>query len=246
MAWSKGHIVERRDWAKGLVSLRLEADVDRFEPGQFLNVGLRFEDELVFRAYSLASPPGGLLEFYLTEVDGGRLTPALCELAPGDSLEVERHPQGFFTLKYVPDAAELWLVATGTGLGPFMSILRAEEIWRRFPRVVLVHGVRERSQLGYGDVIAELVARHAGRMSYVPVVSREPQADAVVHGRVTSALADGSLERRAGVEIDPARSHLMLCGNPEMISELSQKLEARGLRKHRQRKPGHITTEKYW
>src|SRR4051795_8480993 len=117
MAWSEGRILERRVWAPGLVSIRVQAEIAPFEPGQFVNVGLRIDDELVFRAYSLASAPGDPLEFYLTEVSGGQLTPKLCALAPGEAVLVEQHPQGFFTLRYVPDAAELWLVATGTGLG---------------------------------------------------------------------------------------------------------------------------------
>jgi ferredoxin--NADP+ reductase len=246
MTWSTGRILERRQWAPGLVTIRLDAEVDRFEPGQFLNIGLRIGGELVFRAYSVASPPGQPLEFYLTEVSGGELTPVLLSLKEGDEVEVERHPQGFFTLKYVPDARELWLVATGTGLGPFLSILRSGEIWQRFPRVVVVHGVRECAHLGYRDALAELSAVHVGRLSYVPVVSREPAASGVVHGRITTALEDGSLEAYAGQVLGPERSHLMLCGNPAMVEELTRLLEARGLRKHRQRKPGHITTEKYW
>lgn len=246
MTWSTGRILERRQWAPGLVTIRLDADVDHFEPGQFLNVGLRIDEKLVFRAYSAASPPGEPLEFYLAEVAGGELTPTLFSLKEGDEVEVERHPQGFFTLKYVPDASELWLIATGTGLGPFLSILRAGEVWRRFPHVVVVHGVRQCAHLGYKELLGELVERHAGRLTYVPVVSREPEASGVVHGRVTTALTDGSLEAFAQRSITPERSHLMLCGNPAMIEEMLRLLEARGLRKHRQRKPGHITIEKYW
>lgn len=246
MAWSEGRILERREWAPGLVSLRVAAEIAPFEPGQFVNVGLRVGGELVFRAYSLASPPAGPLEFYVTEVQGGELTPRLSALAPGDSVLVEQHPQGFFTLRYVPDAAELWLLATGTGLGPFMSMLRSSEIWSRFGRLVLAHGVRERRQLGYRDELAELSAQHDGRLVYVPVLSREPAAGDALHGRLTTTLADGSLEARAGVKLQEARSHLLLCGNPDMIHDVTALLEARGLRRHRQRKPGHITIEKYW
>jgi ferredoxin/flavodoxin---NADP+ reductase len=246
MAWSEGRILERREWAPGLVSLSVAAEVAPFEPGQFLNIGLRLGGELVFRAYSLASPPARPLEFYVTEVPGGQLTPHLCQLAPGDELLVEQHPQGFFTLRYVPDAAELWLVATGTGLGPFMAMLRSDEIWRRFARIIVAHGVRETAQLGYRDELAALSAQHDGRLSWLPVVSREPAAGGVLHGRLTTTLADGSLEARAQLTLDPARSHVMICGNPAMIQDLTALLEARGLRKHRQRKPGHISIEKYW
>lgn len=246
MAWSEGRILERRQWAPGLVTLRVEAEIAPFEPGQFVNIGLRLSGELVFRAYSLASPPGEPLEFYVTEVKGGVLTPRLCGLQSGEILLVEQHPQGFFTLHYVPDAQELWCVATGTGLGPFLSILRSPEVWRRFGRVVVAHGVRETAQLGYRDELAKLSALRQGRLVWVPVVSREPAAGNVLHGRLTTALSDGSLEARAAATLDPARSHVMLCGNPAMIADVTALLEARGLRKHRQRKPGHISIEKYW
>jgi ferredoxin/flavodoxin---NADP+ reductase len=246
MAWSEGRVLERRVWAPGLISLRVDAKIGAFDPGQFVNVGLRLDDELLFRAYSLASPPGQPLEFYLTEVISGRLTPVLCDLAPGDPVLVEEHPQGFFTLRYVPDASDLWLIATGTGLGPFMSMLRSDEIWRRFPRIFLVHGVRASAQLGYRDELRELSREHDQRLTWLPVVSREPDAEGVLHGRITSVIADGSLEVSAGTSFDAARSHIMLCGNPAMIQDVSSMLEARGLRKHRQRKPGHISTEKYW
>ncbi len=246
MAWSEGRILERREWAKGLVSLRVECEIDAFEPGQFVNVALRIDGELVFRAYSLASPPGEPLEFYLTEVHGGRLTPLLCRLGPGDRVFVEQHPQGFFTLRYLPEAAELWMIATGTGLGPYMSMLRAPEVWRRFPRILLVHGVRERAQLGYARELEELSAAHGGRLTRVAVVSRDPEAPDALHGRVTAVLSDGSLEARVGCMLHPDRSHVLLCGNPAMIQEVSALLETRGLRKHRQRKPGHVSIEKYW
>jgi ferredoxin--NADP+ reductase len=246
MTWSEGRILERREWAPGLVTLRVEAEIAPFEPGQFVNIGLRVDDELVFRAYSLASPPGEPLEFYVTEVQGGALTPRLCQLAPGETLLVEQHPQGFFTLRYVPDAPELWLLATGTGLGPFMSMLRSDEIWRRFGRLVLAHGVREAAQLGYREELAALAAQREGRLVWVPIVSREPAAGGVLHGRLTTTLSDGSLEARSGVALDPARSHVMLCGNPDMIHDVTALLEGRGLRKHRQRKRGHISIEKYW
>jgi ferredoxin--NADP+ reductase len=179
-------------------------------------------------------------------VPGGALTSELCRLGPGDAVLVERHPQGFFRLRYVPDAAELWMVATGTGLGPFLSMLRAQELWRRFPRVVLVHGVRDASQLGYRGELEALVAERAGRLVYMPALSREQAAGGELHGRITTLLSDGSLEARASARLDPERSHVMLCGNPAMIADMTALLETRGLRKHRQRKPGHITIEKYW
>lgn len=244
--WSAGHLIARRDWAPGLSTLTVEAEVEPWVPGQFVNLALEVGGNLERRSYSIASAPGGPLAFLVTEVAGGVLTPSLLRLAPGDRVFVEPKPQGFFTLKWLPPAAELWLVATGTGLGPFLAILASAEPWERFERIVLVHGVREAAHLAHRDELRALVEARAGRFSLVPVVSREPGTGAVLHGRVTTLLGDGSLERAAGVTLDPARSHLMLCGNPAMIEEMTTLLGARGLRKHRVRTPGHITIEKYW
>jgi len=244
--WSEGQVTARRDWAEGLVSLTLAAEVERFDPGQFVNLALEREGELERRSYSIASPPGEPLEFLVAEVQGGLLTPHLTALALEQRVFVERKPQGFFTLKWVPDARDLWLVATGTGLGPFMSILRSPEVWTRFERVVLVHGARDAAHFAYRDTIVGLCAAHGDKLKAVWVQSRETPAGSELAGRVTGAFADGRLERAADTALSPTDSHVMLCGNPQMIEEMTTLLGARGLRRHRVRTPGHITIEKYW
>jgi ferredoxin--NADP+ reductase len=240
-AWISAEVIERRVWAEGLVSLTFDAALEPFEPGQWTNVALELAGERVRRAYSLASAPGQPPELLLSLVPGGRFTPHLMGLAVGNQVELEKQPQGFFTLRWLPPAKELWMVATGTGLAPYLSMLRHGEVWQRFERVVLVHGARQVDQLAHRS---ELEAE--SRLAYVPAVSREPGATRVHHGRVTTLLESGELERAAGTALTPERSHVLLCGNPEMISEMGALLEARGLRKHRQRKPGHVTTESYW
>ena len=116
--WSQGRLVFRRDWSPGLTTLRVEADVEPFQPGQFVNLSLEGAADEDRRSYSIASSPGAPLEFLVTEVAGGKLTPRLLALAIGDPLLVERKPQGFFTLRWVPAARDLWMVATGTGSVP--------------------------------------------------------------------------------------------------------------------------------
>lgn len=246
MSWIEARIATRREWAEGLMTLGLDAQIEPFAAGQFVNLGLDIGGTLVRRSYSMASPPGVPLEFYLNLVEGGVLTPRLFELPLGAGVEVQTTPQGFFTLGYVPPAKELWMVATGTGLGPFLAMLATEEPWQRFERIVLVHGVRIAAHLGYGEVLAELSRAHGGRLVRVPVVSRQPEAEGVLHGRITNLLDEGELERAAGLTLSPERSHLMLCGNPGMIAETLELLKARGLRRHRLRNPGHVSVEKYW
>ena len=241
----QGRVAARRDWAPGLITLTIDAEIEPFVAGQFVNLGLEAAGELTRRSYSIASAPGAPLEFYLKEVPGGALTPSLTRLEPGASVLVERKPQGFFSLGYVPQCRELWLVATGTGLGPFIAMLRGAEVWQRFERVSVVHGVRHVGQLSYAEELAAFAVLHPGRLSYTPLVSGGAPGDALP-GRVTTAFSDGSLEARAGLMLDPERSHLMLCGNPDMILELTGVLALRGLRKHRVRAPGHISAEKHW
>jgi ferredoxin--NADP+ reductase len=244
--WSEGQVTARREWAPGLFSLTVDAEIEPFEPGQFVNLALDLGGTIERRSYSIASPPGAPLEFLVAEVDTGALTPSLAALSPGQKVLVERKPQGFFTLKWVPTARQLWLVATGTGLGPFLSILRTPEVYTRFERVVLVHGARDRAHLAYDDVLRTLASSREGQLELAWVVSREAPGDGILAGRVTSALADGSLERSVGLTLSAAESHVMLCGNPAMIEEMTTLLGERGMKKHRVRSPGHITIEKYW
>ena len=243
--FEQGRVAARRDWAPGLITLTVDAAIEPFVAGQFVNLGLEIDGQFVRRSYSIASAPGAPLEFYLKEVIGGELTPVLTRLEPGASVWVERKPQGFFTLGYVPLCRELWFIATGTGLGPFLAMLHAGEVWQRFEHVNVVHGARSKAHLSYAEQLSALAAVHPGRLSYTPIVSGGDHGPALP-GRVTTAFADGTLEERAGRKLDPERSHLMLCGNPDMILELTAVLALRGLRKHRVRTPGHITAEKYW
>jgi ferredoxin--NADP+ reductase len=228
------------------MSLELEARAEPFVPGQFINLGLDIGGSRLKRSYSLASAPGSACELYLSLVPGGGLTPALFERAPGDAVWLDDRALGFFTLQHIPAAERAWLVATGTGLGPFLSMLRGPSIWQRFSRIVLVHGARYVSHLGYARELERLVSEHPGQLDYVPAVTREAPPPGVLSGRLPALIASGELERRADLEFDPARDHVLLCGNPEMISEVQSLLGSRGLDKHRPRKPGHISIESYW
>jgi len=240
--WLEGRVVENRHWTDVLFSLRVEAPQIRFEAGQFVRIAL--EEELA-RPFSFVNPPQDpVLEFYGIVVPEGPLSPRLEKLRAGERLLVATNPAGFLVLAEVPDAETLWLVSTGTGIAPFLSILRTEAPWRRFPRVVLVHAVRYARELAYRETIGEILRSHHNVFQYVTFVSREP-APGSLAGRIPAALRDGRLETAAGVKIDQ-RSHVMLCGNPEMLKDATAALMERGLRKHRRRTPGHITVESFW
>lgn len=197
------------------------------------------------RSYSLASAPGGPLEVLLARVSGGSLTPGLFALSLGASVSLDPKPQGFFTLDHVPTHRELWLIATGTGLGPFLSMLRSAQAFERASRVILVHGARGPAELAHRRELEVLAGQRGPAFRYVPVLSREPEAG-LLRGRLTDALAMGHLERHADTPIEAETAHFMLCGNPGMVDEVIGLLARRGLRRHRTRAPGQITTEKYW
>ena len=242
--WLTGRVVENRHWTENLFSLRVEAPKLRFEAGQFVRIALDTtkgdEGSRVARAFSFVNAPDDpLLEFFGVIVPDGPLSPRLARLAAGDALYVAPNPAGFLKLSEVPDAETLWLISTGTGLAPFVSILRTETPWQRFRNVVVVHAVRRANELVYRELIGKTPAR------YISFVSRE-SAPGSLAGRIPAAIADGRLEAAAGIELAPQASHVMLCGNPEMLKDTQAVLGARGLRKHRRRTPGHITVESFW
>jgi ferredoxin--NADP+ reductase len=136
------------------------------------------------------------------------------------------------------------MMATGTGVGPFLSMLRTAQSWESFEKIVLAYGVRYLADLAYQEVIAALRASHPEQLVFVPLVTREDTPRAL-KGRITAALENGQLEGRAGIRIAPQDSHVMLCGNAGMITDVSILLEDRGLKRHRRNEPGHYSLEKY-
>jgi ferredoxin/flavodoxin---NADP+ reductase len=239
--WLEGRVFENRHGTVALFSLRVDAPRLTFQAGQFVRIAL---DERVARAFSFVNPPQDpVLEFYGIVVPQGPLSPRLAALRPGDRLLVASNPAGFLVLREVPPVKTLWLVSTGTGIAPFLSIVRTPEPWQRFENVVLVHAVRHARELVYQDMIRRISQAHFLR--YVTFVSREA-APGSLSGRIPAAIRDGSLETAAGIALDAQTSHVMLCGNPDMLKDAQGALMERGLRKHRRRNPGHITVESFW
>jgi len=244
--WFETTVVENRHWTESLFTLRLQGAALAFEAGQFVRIALDIDGERVARAFSMVSAPGEpLLEFYGIVVPEGPLSPRLARLAPGERLFVASNPAGFLVLSELPEAETLWLMATGTGIAPFVSMLRAGTPWQRFENVALVHAVRQAQELVYRDDVERARAKHGPRFRYVPVVSRE-DAPHALRGRIPALLRDGQLEGAAGLKLAAADSQVMLCGNPDMLKDTNAALAERGLRKNRRRSPGHITVESFW
>jgi ferredoxin--NADP+ reductase len=137
------------------------------------------------------------------------------------------------------------MLSTGTAIGPFLSILCTDEVWQRYERIVLVHAVRTAGELTYQDRIQAALAAHGDQLQYIPFVSRE-DTDFAIQGRIPVAIADGRLEARARLGLEAGNSQVMICGNPAMVNDTVTTLIARGMKKHRRRDPGQITTEQYW
>jgi ferredoxin--NADP+ reductase len=244
-AWLAGRVLENKAWTDTLFSLRVECARLQFTAGQFVRIALDVDGERVARPFSFVNAPEDpVMEFYGVVVPEGPLSPRLAQLRVGDTIHVADNPAGWLILSEVPPAEDLWLVATGTGIAPFLSILRTGAPWQRYRRIILVHGVRRANELVYQEMIEDMMRSHPGKLSYVRFTSREKAHDAL-EGRIPVAVADGRLEA-AAVTIAAERSQFMLCGNPDMLKDMQAALVARGLKKHRRRSPGQITVESFW
>jgi ferredoxin--NADP+ reductase len=244
--WVEGTVVNQKRWTGNLFTLQVEADVAAFEAGQFAKLALAVEGAMVARPYSFVNAPDERPhEFYYGALPDGPLTQRLCKLEPGSAIYLAPRPAGFLVLSEIPDGENLWLISTGTGVGPFLSILKTAGPWQRFKQVVLVHAVRHAEELTYRDSLARLLGEHGGQLRTVSFVSRESKPGAL-HGRIPLAIEEGRLEAAAGVGLAAETSRVMLCGNPGMVKDTSDALARRGMKKHRRREPGHIAVENYW
>jgi ferredoxin--NADP+ reductase len=186
------------------------------------------------RAYSIASPNyEDHLEFFSIKAPGGALTSRLQHVRPNDELLIGRKPVGTLVLRDLKDGENLYMLATGTGLAPFLSLIRDPEVYERFDKVVLVHGVRTVSELAYADYIRDELPNHellgaeiAEKLIYYPTVTREPYVN---RGRLTDLIESGKLFADIGLRpLNPASDRAMICGSPSMLAETSALLDARG------------------
>jgi len=262
-------VTQRIEVAPGLIILRVAPDgweLPPFAAGQFAVLGLPQgaprvplsdpeepegdPDRLIRRAYSIASSSReqSHIEFYVTLVHSGRLTPRLFALKPGDRVHLGRKISGTFTLDEVPAGADLVLVATGTGLAPYMSMLRSEIVCHPEARTTVVLGARHTWDLGYRGELTSL-QRFCPTFHYIPVISRPDEELTRWHGQtgyVQDIWERGLIGQIWGRQPDPARCHVLLCGGPRMIESMLAVLEAAGFREHTKDEPGQIHVEKYW
>lgn len=245
--WITGKVTKVTNWTDSLFSITVNAPVAPFTAGQFAKLSLEVDGERVQRAYSYVNAPSDdNLEFYLVTVPEGKLSPRLHALTPGDEVMITKDAAGFFVLEEVPECETLWMLATGTAIGPYLSILQESKNLDRFSNIVLVHAARFAADLSYLPLMQQLQQRYNGKLHIQTVVSREEVAGSLT-GRVPALIESGQLEAAVGLTMDAETSHIMLCGNPQMVRDTQQLLkESRQMRKHLRRKSGHMTSEHYW
>ncbi|CAG4883359.1 Ferredoxin--NADP(+) reductase [Georgfuchsia toluolica] len=250
--WTTEKVLSIRYWTSTLLSFRTTRNRDfRFTPGHYARLGLGFGDDTVWRPFSMVSAAGDdYLEFIAVLVPGGAFSEQLGRLRVGDEVKIEKSSYGFLTVDQLAPGRDLWLLASGTGIGPFLSILRDPLPWRTFEQLIVVHSVRHSAELVYRDEIAAipneaLLTGGGARLSYLPVITREPGASPLAD-RIPRLLAAGRLEQSAGVPLSVADSRLMICGNPELARELRQLLSSRSFASSRRGVSGQMAFEKYW
>jgi ferredoxin--NADP+ reductase len=249
-------------WAPNLFSFKLSRYAGfRFTPGQFARLGISKPDpdnpkspsgsRIVWRAYSIVSASyAEHLEFYSIVVPGGDFTSELSRLKVGDTVFVEKMNYGFLTCDRFEKGKDLWLLATGTGLAPFISILWEPRTWDDYETLILVHSVRYPNELAYQEVIEgfrnhELFRPRAHKLRYVRVVTRT-ELPGVLTQRIPALIDNGKLETYVNLKFDRERSRVMICGNPEMVTDTRKRLTARGLATSRRGIPGQLAVENYW
>jgi ferredoxin--NADP+ reductase len=221
-------------WNDTLFSIKTTRDPGlRFENGQFVMIGLQVDDKPLVRAYSIASPNyEDHLEFFSIKVQNGPLTSRLQHIKVGDDLLVSRKPTGTLVLDDLKPGKHLYLLSTGTGLAPFISIVQDPATYEKFEKVILTHGVRNVNELAYADFFEGLKENEflgemvKNQLIYYPTVTREPFRNA---GRLTDLIESGKLFTDIGLPpLDPAVDRAMICGSPAMLDDLSKMLDARG------------------
>jgi len=250
-AFNEERVLTVHHWTDRLFSFTTTRDPSlRFSNGHFTMIGLRVNNKPLLRAYSIVSPNyEEQLEFLSIKVEDGPLTSRLQHIKVGDSIIVGRKPTGTLLIDYLLPAKRLYLLSTGTGLAPFMSVIRDPETYEKFEEVVLVHGVREVNELAYHDLLTEELPKHeflgemiSKQLRYYPTVTREAFRNT---GRITDLMQSGKIFSDLGVpELDPQVDRIMICGSPGMLKDLKVMLEERGFNEGNTSTPGDFVIER--
>ena len=267
-------VLSKTTWTPNLFSFTVSRPASfKFTAGQFVRLGVNPSqlkyyqqqgetannvpdaalNEDIFRAYSIVSSPfDEVLEFFSIVIPEGAFTSQLQHLQVGDELLLNTMPFGFLTLaRYQkPLSKDLWLLATGTGLAPFLSMLQDLQTWQDYDHIVLAYSARSIEELAYVEQIERLqedfgsLVDNPAKLIFIPIITRE-QVEGALTERLPKLLLDGTLQERAGIALDTDSTHVMLCGNPDMVEDTKETLKSLGLVMNR-RGEGNIAVENYW
>jgi ferredoxin--NADP+ reductase len=250
-AFNEETVLSVHHWTDRLFTFTTTRDQSlRFSNGHFTMIGLRVNDKPLLRAYSIVSANyEEHLEFLSIKVPDGPLTSRLQHIQVGDKIIVGRKPTGTLLIDYLLPGKRLYLVSTGTGLAPFMSIVRDPETYERFEQIILIHGVRQVDELAYHDVLVEHLPAHellgdmvSSQLRYYPTVTREAYRNT---GRVTELMQTGKLFSDLDLPpLNPAEDRVMICGSPAMLRDLKHMLESQGFPEGNTSKPGAFVIER--
>jgi ferredoxin--NADP+ reductase len=250
-AFNEERVLSVHHWTDRLFSFTTTRDTAfRFSNGHFTMIGLRVNDKPLVRAYSIVSPNyEDHLEFLSIKVADGPLTSRLQHIQVGDSIVVGRKPTGTLLIDYLLPGKRLYMLSSGTGMAPFLSVARDPETYEKFEQVILVHGVRQVEELAYRAYLTHELPTHehlgemiAAQFKYYPTVTREPFVN---QGRITTLIDGGKLFDDLGLPaLNPAEDRVMICGSPEMLKELKHMMEGRGLKEGNTSRPGDFVIER--
>ncbi len=250
-AFNEEQVLSVHHWTDKLFTFKTTRDPSlRFSNGHFTMIGLRVNGKPLLRAYSIVSANyEEQLEFLSIKVPDGPLTSRLQHIQPGDTIIVGRKPTGTLLIDYLLPGRRLFLLSTGTGLAPFMSIVRDPDTYNKFEQIILVHGVRQKDELAYHDMLAEHLPAHeflgemvSSQLRYYPTVTRETYKNM---GRVTDLISTGKLFNDLDMDtLDPKEDRVMICGSPGMLKDLKHMLEERGFHEGNTSRPGDFVIER--
>lgn len=252
--FTKEKITYIKQWTDHLFSFKITRyEGYKFIPGQFARLGVDKDDgTIVWRPYSIVSADyDEELEFYSIVVPDGEFTQRLKNLKIGDEIYLDKTNYGLLTTDRFENGKHLWLLSTGTGLAPFISILYEFGIWEQYEKIILVHCVRNKEELAYADLINSFYTHEyysdmvKDKLEYVKIVTRDKDG-ADLYGRITELLKNEKLEKFLDIPINVVDSRIMICGNPEMVDDTRKILAERGLAISRRGKPGNMAVENYW
>jgi ferredoxin--NADP+ reductase len=250
-AFHEEEVLTVHHWTDRLFSFTTTRDQAlRFSNGHFTMIGLKVNEKPLLRAYSIVSPNyEETLEFLSIKVQDGPLTSRLQHIKVGDKIIVGKKPTGTLLIDYLLPGKNLYLLSTGTGMAPFLSIIRDPETYERFEKVILVHGVRQVNELAYHDYITQELPKHeflgemiTHQLLYYPTVTREAFRN---QGRVTDLMENGKLFADLGLPtLDPINDRVMICGSPQMLKDLKHMLETRKFKEGNTTTPGDFVIER--